>query len=287
MATITAETVKKLRDMTDRPMMECKAALTEAEGDLQKAVKILREKNSKIMAGKAERETAEGRIGIAIHPATQTAAIIEVRCESAPVAKSDAFMKLVDDLAEHLTLTATAPSSVEELLQQPLQQKPSMTINERVAEVVGIIRENMKVARFKILQGGHFGKYVHFDGSVGVVLQVEGETADDELLKDICMHITAKQPIAVHRDAIDPKVIENEKEIARAQIAADPKNQGKPANIVEKIMEGKIKTWLQENVLIDQPFVKDDTKTVDQLLKAAKLTPKTFIRFRVGELSPN
>ena len=168
MATITAEAVKKLRDMTDRPMMECKAALTEAEGDMQKAVKILREKNTKIMAGKAERETAEGRIGISINPKQQTAAIIEVRCESAPVAKADAFIKLVNDLADHLTQVATIPGSVEQLLSQPMHQQSSLTVSERVGEVVGIIRENMKVARFKCLHGGSFGKYIHFDGSVGV-----------------------------------------------------------------------------------------------------------------------
>ena len=282
---VKAEDVKKLRDMTGMPFGDCKTALVEADADLKKAVDILRSKNSKIAAGKAERETAEGRIGVHIHPEHKVAAIVEVRCESAPVAKSEQFLKLVNDLAEHLAHTVRGPVSVDEVLKQKLWNDPARTVQDRINEVVGLIRENMKLARFKVMEQGPFGSYVHFDGTVGVLLQAEGDKPDQELLKDVSMHITAKQPMAIRKEDVPAELIQKETEIAKAQIAADPKNANKPANIVERIVEGKIKTWLAENVLLDQPFVKDDTKTIDQLMKGAKLSPKVFVRFKVGELA--
>jgi elongation factor Ts len=282
---VKAEDVKKLRDMTGMPFGDCKTALVEADGDVKKAVDLLRSKNTKIAAGKAERETAEGRIGIHIHPEHTVAAIVEVRCESAPVAKSEHFIKLVDDLAEHLAHTLRGPATVDDVLKQKLWNDPNKTVQDRINEVVGLIRENMKLARFKVIEQGPFGSYVHFDGTVGVLVQAEGDRPDQELLKDVAMHITAKQPMAVCKGDIPAEVIEKETEIAKAQIAADPKNASKPANIVERIVEGKIKTWLAENVLIDQPFVKDDSKTIGQLMQSAKLTPKRFVRFKVGELT--
>ena len=130
---------------------------------------------------------------------------------------------------------------------------------------------------------GLLGSYVHHDGSVGVLLQVEGASADAQVLRDVCMHITAKNPVAARREDLDPGVIAKETEIAKAQIAADPKNAKKPANIIEMIAEGKVKTWLAENVLVDQPFVNDETKTVGDLLKGAGLKLVRFVRYRVGE----
>jgi len=284
MSAISAEAVNRLRKMTDRPMMECKAALTEANGDLDKAVSILREKNAKLMAGKSDRETAEGRIGIWIAPDQSVAGIIEVRCESAPVAKAEDFVKLVEDLAQHVAQAATGAETVDQLLAMKLHGQPSLTVQDRIGEVVGKIRENMKIARFKVLRGGPFGAYVHFDGTVGTVVQAEGPTPAGDLLKEIAMHVTAKQPLAAVREQLDPEVLAREKELAQKQVAADPKNAGKPANIIEKIIEGKMKTWLAENILVEQPFVKDDTQTVGQLLTAAKLKAKDFVRFKVGEL---
>lgn len=281
--TISAADVKRLRDRTNAPMGECKSALVEAGGDLEKAAQILRERNSKIQEKKAERETAEGRIGIWIAPDHSRAAILELRCESAPVAKNEIFQKLVDELAEHLATTGGA-ATADAVLAQPLASNPALTVNQRIAEAVGLLRENMKLYRFAALQGGPFGSYIHFDGSVGVLLQAQGEP-NDEVLKDICMHITAKQPIAVSREDVPAEALEREKEIALAQIEGDEKNKNKPANIKEMIVQGKLKTWLQENVLLDQPFVKDDTKTIDALAKGAKLTLKKFVRLKVGELT--
>ena len=289
MSTISAADVKALRERTGAPMMDCKAALQEAGGDMSKAADILRKKNAAIQEKKGARETAEGRIAIQVDPARSVAAILELRCESAPVAKGEEFVRLANDAVRHIATSSTLPASVDALLAQSFDAK--RTVKDRVEEVVGLIHENMKVARFERLSGGSFGSYVHFDGSVGVLLQVEASggreptvPADAQLLKDLCMHITAKQPAAARREDVDAATIAREKEIAQAQIAADPKNKSKPANILEKIVEGKLKAWYVDNVLVEQPFVKDDSKTVGALLDAAGLKVKKFIRFKVGEI---
>ena len=152
----------------------------------------------------------------------------------------------------------------------------------RMGEVIAVIREAMKPGRMVRLQG-HLGSYVHHDGSIGVLLQVEGDHPDAQVLRDVCMHIAATKPIAARREEVPAEVVEKEKEIARAQIANDPKNAGKPANILDKIAEGKLKTFFAENVLIDQPFVKDATKSVGQLLQSAGLKVVRFVRYKVGE----
>ena len=278
MSTISAAAVKTLRDRTNAPMMDCKAALTEAEGNMDKAVDILRKKNSAIQAKKGERETAEGRITVHYDPAQQVGAIVEMRCESAPVAKSKEFAALANDVAKQVALKS--PASIEALLAQPFVGDPKHTVNERICDVVGLIRENMRPARMTRLTG-QLGSYIHHDFQTGVLLQVEGPQADPELLRGICMHITAKNPVAARREDVPASVLEKEKEIARTQAAAT----GKPANIVEKIAEGKLKTWLAENVLVEQPFVKDDSKTVGQLLQGAGLKLIRFVRYKVGELS--
>lgn len=275
---VSANDVKTLRERTNAPFMDCKAALMEANGDMEKAIEVLRKKNAGIQAKKGERETAEGRIGIYIDPAQNVGAICEMRCESAPVARNDMFVKLADDLAKQVTVKQ--PANVEALLSQPFIDEPKKTVNDRIGDVIGLIRENMKPARFARMTG-LLGSYCHHDGSVGVLLQVEGEKADRQLLRDVCMHITAKNPVSGRREEVDATTLEKEKEIARAQAQAT----GKPANIIEKIVEGKMKTWFAENVLVEQPFVKDDSKTVGDLLKSAGLKLVRFVRFKVGEVS--
>lgn len=277
MSTISAGAVKTLRDRTNAPMMDCKAALIEAHGDMEKAVEILRKKSKDIQDKKGGRETAEGRIATFIDLVQKVGAIIEMRCESAPVAKGEHFVKLANDIARQVALKGAA--TVEALLAQPYVDDPGKTVNDRIGDVVGLIRENMRPARLTRLTG-LLGGYVHHDGSVGVLIQVEGATADPQLLRDICMHITAKNPVATRREDVSPALIEKEREIAKAQAAAT----GKPANIVEKIAEGKLKTWLADNVLLEQPFVKDDSKSVGELLKSAGLKIVRFVRYRVGEV---
>jgi elongation factor Ts len=278
MSEISAADVMKLRDRTGMQMMKCKAALQKANGDMEKAVEFLRMQNKEAQNKTASRETAEGRIGIYIDPVKPVGAIVEVRCESAPVAKHDLFVQLATDLAKHVALKGA--TKVEDLLAQPFVDAPNKTVNERIGEVVGLMRENVKVARMTQLTG-LLGSYIHHDGTVGVLVQVEGTRADAALLRDVSMHITAKNPVAALREHVSQEVIAKETEIAKAQAAAT----GKPANIVEKIAEGKMKTWFGENVLAEQPFVKDDSKTVGELLKASGLKLVKFVRYKVGEVT--
>jgi elongation factor Ts len=281
MAEITAEAVKKLRDRTGMQMMKCKEALVKTNGDFEKAVDELRKHNKEAQDKAATRETAEGRIGIFIDPAQKIGGIIELRCESAPVAKSELFVKLANDLAKQVALNGAA--TPEALLAQPFVGKPSQTVHERIGEVVGLIKENMKPARMTKLTG-LLGSYIHHDGATGVLLQVEGTSAEEQLLRDVCMHVTASRPSYARREDVPADRIAKEQEIAKAQLEADPKNKNKPPQILEKIAEGKMKTWFAENVLVEQPFVKDQTKSVGDLLKAAGLKVVRFVRYKVGEL---
>lgn len=277
---VSAADVKALRDRTNLPMMDCKAALVETGGDMEKAIEFLRKKFKDAAVKRGDRETAEGRIAVAIDEGKKVGAILELRCESAPVAKSEHFVALATDLAQ--AIIAQSPKDVAALLECKVPS--GKTVQERIEETVGLLRENMKPARF-VRREGLLGSYQHHDGSVGVLLEVEGAKAEPEVLRDVCMHIAARNPVAGTRDDVPAATLDKEKEIAQEQIKNDPKNANKPANILEKIIEGKIKTWLAENVLVDQPFVKDDSKTVGQLLQGAGLKLKSFIRYRVGELS--
>jgi elongation factor Ts len=279
---ITAADVKSLRDKTNAPMMECKAALTEAGGDMEKATEILRKKMKDIQVKRGEKETAEGRIAVFVNTAQKVGAIVEMRCESAPVAKAEHFIQLANDVARQVALKD--PADVTTLLGQKLFDNSGKTVNERVADVIGLIRENMKVQRFARLTG-LVGEYSHHDGTLGVLVQVEGAAADALVLRDVCMHIAARNPLAGVKEEVPPAVIAKEQEIAREQLANDPKNAKKPANILAMIIDNKMKTWFAENVLVEQPFVKDDSKTVGQLLAQNGLKLVKFIRYKVGEVS--
>ncbi len=279
---ISANDVKSLRERTNAPLMECKSALTEAGGDIDKAVELLRKKAGSKIGTFAARETAEGRVAIFLDAATKTGAIVELRCETAPVSKTDQFIQLAGELAKQITVANAA--NVEELAKQPSVAQPGKLISDRIMDVFQIIRENLKPHRFTRLTG-LLGEYVHHDGSVGVLLQVEGDSATPQLLRDVCMHIAARNPVSGTKDDVPAEKLAKEIEIARDQTKNDPKNASKPANIIEKIIEGKIKTWLAENVLLEQPFVKDDTKTVGQLLAGSGLKFVRFVRYKVGELS--
>src|SRR5262249_9253340 len=248
---ISAADVMKLRNITNAPMMDCKAALTETSGDMDKAVEHLRKKNKDIQAKKGERETPGGGVATYVDDNKKVGAIIELRCESAPVAKTDGFIKLAEDLAKHVA--SQKPANVEQLLNQPFLGDAKKTVHDRIGELVGVIKENMKPARFARLEG-LLGSYIHHDGTVGVLLQAEGAKADRQGLRDVCVHITGMNPMAVRREDVPADVVAKEKEIAMSQLAADPKNKNKPANIMEKIIEGKLKTWFAENVLVDQIY---------------------------------
>ncbi|MBV9122025.1 MAG: translation elongation factor Ts, partial [Planctomycetes bacterium] len=248
-------------------------------GDMEKAVEILRTRGKNVADKKGGRETGEGRIAAYTDAAKAVGALLEMRCESAPVAKNDMFVKLANDLVRQAALNGV--HSVEELLTQPFLDDPKKTVNDHVRDLVGLIRENMRPQRLVRLSGGLLGSYVHHDGSVGAMIQVEGTQADPQLLKEICMHITFKNPVALRREDVPQELVTKEREIAKSQAAAT----GKPAKIVENIAEGKMKTWFAENVLLEQPFIKDDSKLVGDLLKAAGLKAVKFVRLKVGEAS--
>jgi elongation factor Ts len=249
---------------------------------MEKAIEWLRKKAGSKIGSFAARETAEGRVAVYLDAAGKGGAIVEVRCETAPVSKTDQFIQLANEIAKQIALKN--PANADELMTQASGVHAGKTIADRVMDVFQIIRENMKPHRFTRLNG-LLGEYVHHDGSVGVLLQVEGASADAGLLRDVCMHITARNPVSATKDDVPAATLAKETEIARDQTKNDPKNATKPANIIEKIIEGKMKTWLAENVLLEQPFVKDDTKTVGQLLAAQGLKLVKFVRYKVGEIS--
>jgi len=281
---VSATAVRELRDRTDMPMMKCKAALEKAGGDMDKAMLILREEGGKFLASdKGARETAEGRISAFADSAAKIGAIVEVRCESPSVVKNDRFLALGNDIARQVAVKN--PKTVEELLVQPLVDEPQRTVRDRIADVVGLIRENMRVARF-VRVDGPAGYYIHHDGTIGVLLQVAGEgTADPALLKDICAHVVAFKPGYLKVADLPADVAEREKAFARQQ--ADQQAVGKPPGVIDKIAEGKFNTWLAENVLLDQPIanqMKYGKKTVGQLLKENNLEAVRFVRLKVGEV---
>jgi len=283
MSNISATAVRELRDRTDMPMMKCKAALEKAGGDMEKAELILREEGAKFRMGeKGQRETAEGRIAAWTDMATKVGAIIELRCESPSVVKNDLFVNLGTNLAKQVAMKN--PADVDALMKMPFVDDANRTMDDLLNDVVGKIRENMRVARF-VRVTGPAGAYIHHDGTVGAIIEVKGEgTIDPELLKDICAHAVALKPAYLKSTELPADVIEREKNFAKQQ--ADEQAAGKPANVVEKIAEGKFNTWLAENVLIDQIIAnpKYGKKTVGQLLKEAKLEAVRFVRLKVGEL---
>jgi elongation factor Ts len=282
---VTPQMVKQLRDRTDLPMGDCKQALVEANGDAEKAIEILRSKFAKMQAKREGSETAEGRIGTFVDNAAKHAAIVEVRCETAPSAKSDRFVALANDLAKHVA--RQKPKDVAEALTQPVPGG-SGTVQDRINDVVGVIREKMVLHRFHRLEGGTYGSYVHHDGTVGVMLECKGERANDELLRDVSAHVAALNPPYTTVADVPADVIAKEKELVMSDISNDPKNAGKPANIVEKIAEGKLRTKLSEIVLSEQPMAnstKYPNTTVGAALKKAGLEPVRFVRFKVGAVS--
>jgi elongation factor Ts len=274
MSTISAAAVNELRKRTDLPLMECKKALTEANGDLDKAVDILRSQFAKAMTKRAGNETAEGRVTILVQG--DKAAILEMQCESAPSAKNELFAKLSQDIAQ--VIVAENPANLEALNSHP-------TVKNRLEETVGLIREKMIIARFTRLEGGVFGFYVHHDNMGGAVIQCAGSTAADELLRDICAHVVALNPAYYVPSEIPPEIVEKEKAFILGQIQADPKNASKPANILDKMLDGKLKTWMAETVLTEQPMAnaaKYPNLTVGAALQKAGLTLTKVVRYKVG-----
>jgi elongation factor Ts len=227
---------------------------------------------------------AEGRVGVFFNNAAKVGAIVEMRCESAPSAKSDQFIALANDLAKHAATSKAA--DVAGMLGETFGGKG--TVQDRINDVVGVIREKMVLHRFERLEGGVYGGYVHHDGTVGVLLECKGAAANDEVLRDVAAHIAALNPPFATVSAVPADVLDKEKALVKADMDADPKNAGKPANILDKIAEGKLRTKLSEVVLSEQPMAnvgKYPNTTVGAALKKAGLEPVRFVRFKVGAVA--
>jgi elongation factor Ts len=271
---ITAAMVKELRERTGSGMMECKKALQETDGDIDTAIENMRKAGLAKADKKAGRVAAEGRVAIKISDDGKTAIIIEVNCETDFVSGGDEFIGFANDIAA--TALANKPDSIEALIELPMDG--SQTIEERRKAMISKIGENMQVRRFEIMNAnqGAFGSYLH-GSRIGVLLEMENGSED--LIKDVAMHIAASRPICVTEDQVPAETLEKEREI----LVAQAKDSGKPDNIIEKMVDGRIRKYLAEVALVGQPFVKDPDKTVGALLKDEGATVTGFVRYEVGE----
>ena len=273
MAEISASTVMELRQRTGLGMMECKKALTEAEGDIARAEELLRIKSGSKASKAASRVAAEGVIGLFVAGDAKTAAMVEVNCETDFVARNEEFRAFANDVAQVVALDR--PADVAALTLRTLPSGD--TIEARRVALVQKIGENISLRRFVREEAkGRIASYVH-GARIGVLVDYEG--GDDTLGKDLAMHIAATKPIAVSRDQVAADLIEKERSIAAARAA----ESGKPANIVDKMVEGAVAKFLAEVTLLPQPFVKNDKQTVADLVKARGAKVHGFVLYVVGE----
>lgn len=273
MAVITAAMVKALREKTDAPMMECKKALTEAQGDAAKAEEILRVKLGNKATKAASRITAEGIVAVYISDDAKTGAILELNSETDFVAKNPEFQQMAKDAAR--LVAEKAPADVAALLELDLNGKSLEQVRK---DLVGKIGENMSFRRFVRMQAkGKLHNYVHGGSKIGVLVDVIG--GDDEVAHDVAMHIAASKPKALDKDGIDPALIESERRVALEKA----REAGKPEAILERIAEGSVQKFLKEVTLLNQPFVKDDKVSVGQLLKSKGAEIGGFTLYVVGE----
>jgi elongation factor Ts len=272
---VSAAMVKELREKTGAGMLDCKKALEESNGDMERAGEILREKGIAKAAKKSDRIAAEGLTAVAV--ANDVSVIVEVNCETDFVAKNEEFQALIKDIAEHIV--SSKSQSVEEALGNPFNG--GITLDEYLKEKVAKIGEKISLRRFALLEKGEnavFGSYLHMGGKIGVAVVLTG-TTDESLAKDVAMHIAAANPKYVSRDQVSEEETEKEKEILKAQAL----NEGKPANIVEKMVVGRLNKFFEEICLNDQSFVKDPDKKVGKLLSEKGAAAAAFIRYEVGE----
>ncbi len=273
MAQITAAAVQSLRSKTGLPMMDCKKALEEAGGDQEKAIELLRKAGAKVAEKRAGRSTTAGRVAVYVDFAAQRGAMVDLRCESAPVSNNEEFVQLANDLVVQLA-TGPGAESADQLLDQPSPSKSGMTLRQQFDDLNNRIREAFKLERLVRIDAP-CGGYAHHNGAVGVLLQVEGGTA--ELAKDICMHIAAMRPKVTFKEELDPAVVAKEREI----LAEAARAEGKPEKIIEKMVEGRLRDFFAQCALADQPFVKEPSKTVAQVAKEGGMTLVRFVHFEL------
>ncbi|TWU13052.1 Elongation factor Ts [Symmachiella macrocystis] len=278
MAEITAAAVKALRERTDLPMMECKKALVAANGDEEGAVEYLKNQVGKVMDKRKDNVTAEGKFCVAIADDGSAGVMIEMMCESDPVSKSDDFNFLAAQCAKQL-LTGPGAATADELLAQPVPDDPSKTLKDLHEEITNKIREKMVIGRV-IKVDGPVGSYVHHDGKTGVLFQAAGDSKSEDILKDMAMHIAALKPKVALPEELDAAAVEAQ----RGELSEKAKASGKPENIVDKIVDGQMKKFFDEQgVLIAQAFAKDDSKTVEKALDEAGLKAVGFTCWELGK----
>jgi elongation factor Ts len=275
---ISASMVKELRDKTGAGMMDCKKALTETDGDMDKAVDFLREKGLASAAKKAGRIAAEGLTTVEV--AGNAAVLVEVNCETDFVAKNEDFQAFITDLSKHIL--TQRPASVEEALNQKINNT-DQTVQEKLSSLIAKIGENMNVRRFEVVEKSDvdvFGAYVHMGGSISV-LTVVSNSSNENLARDIAMHVAAINPRFLAKDEVSEEVIEAEREVLTQQALSE----GKPANIVEKMVAGRLGKFYAEVCLLEQPFVKDPDQTVAKILQkeGQDVTVESFYRYGLGE----
>ncbi len=277
----TAKDVKELRERTGCGMMDCKKALTETNGDFDKAVDFLREKGLATAAKKASRIASEGLVDILVDG--NVGAMVEINSETDFVAKNDEFKEFVKNVARQVI--AVNPADLDALLESKFIDNEAMTIKELLTEKIAKIGENMNIRPFARYEGGVVG-YVHAAGRIGVMVKVDGDVADAEVAaaaKDCAMQIAAINPLYKDRDSVPAEDLEKEKAIITAQIKEDPKNANKPDNIIEKMLGGKINKFYETNCLVEQAFVKDDSMSVGKYLESKNVKLIDFVRFEKGE----
>ena len=274
---ISAATVKAFRDKTGLPMMDCKKALVEANGNEEKAIEILRKSGAKTMAARTDRETEAGRIALFTDTKKQVSAMVELLCESAPVSNTEEFIALINGLAEQLA-TGPGAKTTEELLAQPFPGKAGVTLQQFYDDLVNKIREVFRLTRLVRIEGP-CGGYVHHNHAIGVLLPIEGTNV--ELGKDICQHVAAMKPQALSENDLDQAIIKKERDMVLAEVQEQSK--GKPENVLQKIVDGKMKSFLADRTLLGQPFVKDGAKTVAQVCEEGKIKIKKMIHWILGQ----
>lgn len=273
---ITAKDVANLRDMTGAGMMDCKKALVDAEGNIDKAVELLRERGVAKAAKKESRIAAEGAVGAYVNG--DVGVLLEINCESDFVSKGDKFQNIVNTIAK--VIAEQKPTDIEALNSCNVEGK---TVKEYITEQTVVIGEKLSIRRFERYQTkGKIETYIHMGGKVGVMVEACPYNSGDEILHDVALQIAAAKPSYITKNDVPTDVIEKEKEILLVQMQNDEKNANKPREILEKIVTGKIGKYYTENCLMDQPFVKDDSITISKLI-GDKFTVARFVRWEMGE----
>lgn len=274
---ITAQEVNKLRQMTGAGMMDCKKALTEAEGDFEKAIDILRKKGQKVSASRADRETKEGTIVIKTSANGATGTLLSLTCETDFVAKNEEFVAFANTALD-LAIANNAATAAD-VLAIPFE---GITIGEKIIELTGKIGEKIEISHFEVVKGEAVVPYIHSNGKLGVLVALKNVNgaAVEEAGKDVAMQIAAMNPVAVDKDGVDASIVEREIEIGKDQA----RQEGKPEEMLEKIALGKLQKFYKESTLLSQAFVKDNTKSIAQYLDGVSkgLTVSAFKRISIG-----